>query len=185
MLVLGAAARNVPTGLLVVAAPCLALACAVVAGLTGSLPTVIAVAAVVFVAAVAAVVARDIARAFARAQRAYNRAHGIDDATFAFKDYVAVFVAIFISVTALVFFAIFTAVAFAPFAAAFGAFAVGGAAFAAAIAALLVFFGIRENWRGGFRAVFADPLFKTGFDILAVMLGALFVASWFANPPIW
>jgi hypothetical protein len=119
MLVLGAAARNRRTGWFVVAAPCLALACAVVAGLTGSLEPAAAAVAV---------------------------AYGAFDAAFA---------------VALV------------------------ATFAAAVAALLVFLGIRYNWRDGYRAVFAHPTFNTGFDILAAMLGALFFASWFANPPIW
>jgi hypothetical protein len=145
-LVLGAAARNARTDWFYVFAPCLALACAVWAGLEGSLAPV--VFAVVFAAAFAAAAA-EAAVAFATAAFAAAAAAA--------------------------------AVAFAAVAFAFAT----AAAFAAVIAAVLVFHGIQENWRGGFRAVTADPQFNTGFDILAAMLGALGLASWFANPPIW
>jgi hypothetical protein len=150
-LVLTAAARNVRAGWFVVAAPCLALACAVVAGLTGSLAPV--VFAVYFAAAATA--------------NAPTAAFAI--AAFAIGAIIGAIGGIAIAIAAI------------------GAtFAIGGIAAAAAVAAaLLVFGGIQENWRDGFRAVFADPRFNTGFDILAAMLGALFLASWFASPPIW
>jgi hypothetical protein len=82
-------------------------------------------------------------------------------------------------------------IAFAAFSAlaAYVADPVAAVVLVATAAALLLFFGIRENWYlgslFGYRAVFHGAQFNTGFDILSAMLGALFLASWFASPPIW
>lgn len=59
------------------------------------------------------------------------------------------------------------------------------ATFIALAAVLFMGIGIVKSWGGGLRGVFADANFNTGIDILAAMLGALFLASWFASPPIW
>jgi hypothetical protein len=59
------------------------------------------------------------------------------------------------------------------------------AAFVAAFAAVPVFLGIQEIWRGGFRAVFADPQFNTGIDILFTMSVAFVIAVAAASPPVW
>jgi hypothetical protein len=138
LLVLGAAARNVRTGWFVVAAPCLALACAVVAGLTGTVTPVL-----FFAFAPAFALKFDFGIAFAA----------------------------------------FSALA------AYVADPVAAVVLVATAAALLLFFGIRENWYlgslFGYRAVFHGAQFNTGFDILSAMLGALFLASWFASPPTW
>jgi|GEM_PF-4014928 len=52
-------------------------------------------------------------------------------------------------------------------------------------AVVFLYLGFVLNQRQGARAVFASPTFNTGIDILSVMLGALGIASLFANPPIW
>jgi hypothetical protein len=141
-LMLGALARNFRTGWFVVAAPCLALACAVVAGLTGSLaPVLFACVLPPTLAIPARTFAVAVALTTALAASAY-----LDAASFT---------------------------------------AFGAAVFFAAIAAGGVYSSIRYNWRDGYRAVFADPTFNTGFDVLAAMLGALGLASLFASPPIW
>lgn len=70
-------------------------------------------------------------------------------------------------------------------AAAVAAAAVLAVAAVTAVAALLLFHGIVEGSSGGWRAIFANPSFNMGIDILGVMLGALGFASLFANPSIW
>lgn len=50
---------------------------------------------------------------------------------------------------------------------------------------MLLVGGLIRSVSGGWRAVCEDASFNIGVDILGVMLGALGIASLFANPPIW
>jgi hypothetical protein len=45
--------------------------------------------------------------------------------------------------------------------------------------------GIARSWPDGLSSVADDPMTKHGLDLLSVLLGSLFVASLFADPPIW
>lgn len=51
--------------------------------------------------------------------------------------------------------------------------------------AINIFWGIHRSWGDGLDRVVANPHISMGIDVLGVMLGALFIASLFANPPIW
>jgi hypothetical protein len=50
---------------------------------------------------------------------------------------------------------------------------------------MLLLHGISQSRAEGWRAVLANRPFNVAIDILGVMLGALGLASLFANPPIW
>lgn len=155
-LMFAAIARHSRSGLLVVAAPVGALVIAVWSGLDGSLLP-IAVATIAAAAAVTVV--------FAVAQIAVTGA------------LVALVVVVFVATLVVVSVA---ALAYAD------ANVVSAAAIVAEVGLALLFFGIVwSRVSGGFRAQFANASFNSGIDILGVMLGALGVASLFANPPIW
>lgn len=144
LLVLGAAARNLQTGWFVVAAPCLALACAIVAGLTGTyFPVAVALIATLFFVLAYTVLGL--------------RRYGVPRRIFAA---VAAFCCAVLVITGA---GIDTGIAAALYV----------AVFAFAMVSFAAFFG-GQNRVG-----------ETGFDVLAAMLGALGLASWFANPPIW
>jgi hypothetical protein len=66
-----------------------------------------------------------------------------------------------------------------------GAGAYTGISAVVVVAVYFLLLGTAENWQEGLDKVQTDPNFKIGIDILGVMLGALGLASWFANPPIW
>lgn len=64
-------------------------------------------------------------------------------------------------------------------------FAIAATVPIAAGATLLLLFAAALSWRRGWRAVISHVSFNVGIDILGVMLGALFIASLAASPPIW
>jgi hypothetical protein len=160
-LMFGAMARNSRSRGWLFAAPVGALVIAVWCGQTGSLAPVAVAAA--FTAAFAAAFAVTKAVAVAVGEVAF-----------------AVAAAAVLAVAAA---AAVLAVAVAA-AAADLAVAVGEVAFAVA-AVTFLFAGIVEGWDGGLRGILANANFNIGIDILGVMLGALGLASLFANPPIW
>lgn len=164
MLVLGAAARSVRTGWFVVAAPCLALACAVWAGLTGNLfPFAVAGTFTLMVAII------DI----------ISRVAGTAQAVLGVGIVVAN--ALVTSVLAIHFPDVLTDAQFNVTAPTLSEMLFMSTAFAA----MMVSIGIWKNWGRGYRAALSNPAFNTGLDILGTMLGALFLASWFSSPPIW
>jgi hypothetical protein len=50
---------------------------------------------------------------------------------------------------------------------------------------VLLVTGAVASWNGGWHEIATNTMTNAGIDILGVMLGALFLASLFANPPIW
>jgi hypothetical protein len=52
-------------------------------------------------------------------------------------------------------------------------------------AAALTVRGVVDDWRNGWRVLCENGEFNIGLDIHGVMLGAFFLASLCASPPIW